>query len=374
LQAAEREAKLRNYNQIDTEPILCGLFADSGGGAALVLRNLGIPLGKIVLEVDKRLGWQPVTPGNGRPARTAAADRVLNFTLDAAVELHDDYVGTEHLLLGLFREKNGVAARVLEEMGLTEDSVRAEIVRAFPHGEDQTKTTPSRSTPAPCAFSDAEREFHLSIYRLAVDYYKPRIEKRAGVSLGEIAVWEHGQWPKHAMDEISRWSRFWLANFVWKLLFRNKLRRHLEALTSVEADEASQCIACYYQRAIYVSFGTSTPHEQAVATTVVHELSHALWEILQGKSFPAYGKSIRRFHAADVEKYKLLVEGFAVYCEQVWFLDLYPTYLRDSVQQWRLSPDTIHMRGFRQIERLVERHGLEILLEIPKRWRELDVG
>jgi hypothetical protein len=373
LQAAEREAKLRNYDQMDTEHILCGLLADSSGGAMLVLRNLGIQPGKIFLEVDKRLGWRPVTPGNGRPARTAAADRVLNFTLDAAVELRDDYIGTEHLLLGLFREKNGVAARVLVEMGLTEDSVRAEIVRAFPHGEDQTRTTPSHSAPAIGAFSDVEREFHLSIYRLAVDYYKPRIEKRTGVSLGDITVWEFANLPEHRMEEIGQQRSRCLPRALWRLLHRKRLRRYAEAFATFNVDTSRKHAACYFRHGIYVSFDSGVQHDEQVAFTVVHELSHALWETLSAASLSEllWNKPLS---PEEEENLKLFGEGFAMYCEQIWFLDLYPAYLRDCVKNRIRDPDTIYARGLRQVERLVEQHGTQFLLEIPKRWRELDVG
>jgi hypothetical protein len=290
------------------------------------------------------------------------------------VELNDDHVGTEHLLLALLREKEGIAARLLTEIGLTEDSVRAEIVRAFPHGEDQAKTTPTLRPLNACLFSDAERDFHLSIYRLAVDYYKPRIEKRSGVSLGDIAVWEFEKLPGHEMAEISRQKSRWLPYVLWRLLHGKRLSKYAEQLARSNAIAGRRYTACYFRRAIYVSFASGVQHEEEVATTVVHELSHALWETLSGVPFHAQPSGTERLRPKDRRILKLLIEGFAVYCEKAWFLDLYPGHLRESVQKRKLIPDSVYERGFLQVNRLVEKYGSEIVLEIPKRWHELNVG
>lgn len=150
------------------------------------------------------------------------------------------------------------------------------------------------------------------------------------------------------------------------------MRRYADALMTSNVDASRKYAACYFRRGIYVSFDSGVQHDEEVAATVVHELSHALWETISAASLHAHPFSNHRIRPNEQEKLKLLGEGFAVYCERVWFLDIYPAYLRDSVQNRTLDPDTIYARGLRQVNRLVEQHGPEILLEIPKRWRELD--
>lgn len=66
----------------------------------------------------------------------------------------------------------------------------------------------------------------------------------------------------------------------------------------------------------------------------------------------------------------LLTEGFATYAARRWFLDLYPFATRKAMQQLQLNPETIHYKGFRKVQELVKEHGVGILMDIPKHWRD----
>ena len=127
-------------------------------------------------------------------------------------------------------------------------------------------------------------------------------------------------------------------------------------------------MASYHRNAIYVSFSNGTrSHEFAIAFAVVHELSHALWERLADR--PLFPRP--KGNKSDREKFKLLVEGYATYAERIWFVDMYPWSVRKFANHPRTKPPGIYYEGMKRVEELVEQNGREILLEIPKRWRDL---
>jgi hypothetical protein len=78
-----------------------------------------------------------------------------------------------------------------------------------------------------------------------------------------------------------------------------------------------------------------------------------------------------RPRAKYLDDFHLFVEGFATYAERVWFLDLYPVQIRNWIKHARFDQNTIHYRGFLRVKELVERHGQEILPQIPRRWKAL---
>ena len=210
------------------------------------------------------------------------------------------------------------------------------------------------------SLGDAERKFFLGVYRSAVAAYQPRIEKKTGVALGDISVWDYSQMREHVLMQglpiIRRLRRF---------VFSRRLRRQAENLRVVCEESATKCSAAYYRNGIYVSFSSGTAHEEVVAAAVVHELAHALWERLARK--PLTWRPKRQFWG----KYKLFAEGFATYAETIWFLDLYPIAVKRAVQGAYIDPQGVHYRGMCQIEDLVRKHGQQILFEIPKRWQSM---
>ncbi|HEX6963105.1 MAG TPA: hypothetical protein VF175_14645 [Lacipirellula sp.] len=215
--------------------------------------------------------------------------------------------------------------------------------------------------------SEADNQYFLGLYRCAVSEYQPKIEKRTGVALGDIAVRDFREIDNDFMRDMERQRSSWLARLLWRSTIKSRLKQWREHLSSTHAERASACMACYVRDTIYVSF---TPglwnHEFGIAFAVVHELSHALWERLAGEPLTR-----RTAVASDCEKFELFVEGFATYAEFIWFLDAYPRSVQRTVEQALPTPGSVHYRGMKRIEQIVQQNGQHVLLEIPKRWREL---
>src|SRR3974377_745680 len=117
MQLANQEAQRFNHEDIGTEHILLGLVKEGSGVAASVLRNLDIDLRKIRLEVEKIVQSGPDMATRGKRPHTPRAKKVIEFAIEEARFLTHNWVGTEHLLLGLVREEEGVAAQVLMNLG-----------------------------------------------------------------------------------------------------------------------------------------------------------------------------------------------------------------------------------------------------------------
>ena len=147
---AQEEARRLGHNFVGTEQILLGLIGEGTGVAAKVLKSMGVNLKDARIEVEKIIGR-----GSGFVAVeipfTPRAKRVLELSLEEARQLGHNYIGTEHLLLGLIREGEGVAARVLENLGVDLSKVRTQVIRmlgetaevaagAGPQGRTKTPT------------------------------------------------------------------------------------------------------------------------------------------------------------------------------------------------------------------------------------------
>ncbi|MDR3183111.1 MAG: ATP-dependent Clp protease ATP-binding subunit, partial [Planctomycetaceae bacterium] len=138
MQLANQEAQRFNHEYVGTEHLLLGLIKEGSGVAANVLKNLDIDLRKIRHEVEKVVKSGPDTVTMGRLPQTPRAKKVLEYSMEEARNLNHNYVGTEHLLLGLLREQDGVAAQVLMNLGLKLDEVRREVLNLLGHGIDPT--------------------------------------------------------------------------------------------------------------------------------------------------------------------------------------------------------------------------------------------
>src|SRR5437762_4355451 len=135
MQLANQEAQRFNHEYIGTEHILLGLVKEGSGVAANVLKNLDIDLRKIRLEVEKIVqtgpGSEMVTMG--KLPQTPRAKKVIEYSVEEHKNLNHNSVGTEHLLLGLLREQEGVAAQVLMNLGLKLEDVREEVLNLLGH-------------------------------------------------------------------------------------------------------------------------------------------------------------------------------------------------------------------------------------------------
>src|SRR5215213_6349854 len=131
---ANQEAQRFNHEYIGTEHILLGLVKEGSGVGANVLKNLDVDLRKIRLEVEKLVQSGPDMVTMGKLPQTPRAKKVIEYSMEEARNLNHNYVGTEHILLGLLREQEGVAAQVLMNLGLKLEEVREEVLNLLGHG------------------------------------------------------------------------------------------------------------------------------------------------------------------------------------------------------------------------------------------------
>src|SRR5690349_16352545 len=158
MQLANQEAQRFNHEYIGTEHILLGLVKEGSGVAANVLKNLDIDLRKVRLEVEKLVQSGPDMVTMGKLPQTPKAKKVIEYAIEEARTLNHNYVGTEHLLLGLLREQEGVAAQVLMNLGLKLDDVREEVLNLLGHNMTDSTRAKSR-TPALDSFARDLIEF-----------------------------------------------------------------------------------------------------------------------------------------------------------------------------------------------------------------------
>jgi hypothetical protein len=128
MQLANQEAQRFNHEYIGTEHILLGLVKEGSGVAANVLKNLDIDLRKVRMEVEMIVQTGPEMVFWGKLPQTPRAKMVLEYAVEEAHNLNHNYVGTEHLLLGLLREKEGVASQVLMNLLLDVDDIREAVL------------------------------------------------------------------------------------------------------------------------------------------------------------------------------------------------------------------------------------------------------
>lgn len=133
---AQEEAINLNHDYIGTEHILIGLIKEEEGVASQVLRQLGVNVDKVVEEVERLVGkgeYQQV----GEIAFTPRAKKVLELASQEASQLKNNYIGTEHILLGLIKEGSGVAIRILADLGINLNNIYSEIMKVLMEGEAQ---------------------------------------------------------------------------------------------------------------------------------------------------------------------------------------------------------------------------------------------
>ncbi|HKX25495.1 MAG TPA: Clp protease N-terminal domain-containing protein, partial [Actinomycetota bacterium] len=125
---AQEEARMLNHNYIGTEHILLGLIHEGEGVAAKALESLGISLEAVRQQVEEIIGQGQSAP-TGHIPFTPRAKKVLELSLREALQLGHNYIGTEHILLGLIREGEGVAAQVLQKLGADLNRVRQQVIQ-----------------------------------------------------------------------------------------------------------------------------------------------------------------------------------------------------------------------------------------------------
>ncbi len=150
---ARQEAQKFNHEYIGTEHVLLGLVQEGSGVAANVLKNMSIDLEKIRHEVEKIVKTGPTSVAMGQLPFTPRAKKVLELSMEEASQLGHNYIGTEHLLLGLIRESEGIAAQVLLNLGVKLEEVREEVLEFLgadsgQHDEESESESPSGGGPS----------------------------------------------------------------------------------------------------------------------------------------------------------------------------------------------------------------------------------
>ena len=152
---AQEEARLLNHSYIGTEHILLGLIHEGEGVAAKALESLSISLDAVRAQVEEIIGQGGSSPSGHIPF-TPRAKKVLELSLREALQLGHNYIGTEHILLGLIREGEGVAAQVLVKLGADLSRVRQQVIQLLSgyqggqaKGEPQGQAGPAASGGAP---------------------------------------------------------------------------------------------------------------------------------------------------------------------------------------------------------------------------------
>ncbi len=148
LSLAQEEAQRFNHNYIGTEHILLGLVRETEGVAARVLSGLSVDLTKVRSAVEFIIG-RGERPAQGEIGLTPRAKKVVELAVDEARRMNHTYIGTEHLLIGLLREGEGVAAGVLESLGVNLEKVRAETHRILSNSGGSSSTSSRSSTRTP---------------------------------------------------------------------------------------------------------------------------------------------------------------------------------------------------------------------------------
>jgi ATP-dependent Clp protease ATP-binding subunit ClpC len=145
LTLAQEEAQRFNHNYIGTEHLLLGLVREGDGVAAKVLNNLGVELSKVRSAVEFIIGRGEKSP-TGDIGLTPRAKKVIELAVEEARRLNHSYIGTEHLLLGLVREGEGIAFGVLESLGVSLERVRTETARILSQSTPQSAASGGRTT------------------------------------------------------------------------------------------------------------------------------------------------------------------------------------------------------------------------------------
>ena len=161
---AKSEAQRLNHEYIGTEHILLGLVQEGSGVAANVLRNMGIDLKRIRAEIEKLVKGSSTMVPMGNLPFTPRAKKVLELSLEEASQLGHNYIGTEHLLLGLIKESEGIAARVLTNLGVKLEHVREEVLEFLgaPQGGEESEEGGERGSGGQAAGGGGGEESEAS--------------------------------------------------------------------------------------------------------------------------------------------------------------------------------------------------------------------
>lgn len=142
MKLANQEAQRLNHEWIGVEHVLLGLIKEGRGVAANVLKNLGVDLGMIRLESEKLVKSGPEMVTMGKLPQTPRLKKAIGYAMEEAQNMSHQYVGTEHILLGLLRDPEGLSAIILTNLGLKLEDVRSEVLALLGVIAEQSETVP----------------------------------------------------------------------------------------------------------------------------------------------------------------------------------------------------------------------------------------
>ena len=176
-----------NHNYIGTEHVLLGLIHEGEGVAAKALESLGISLETVRQQVEEIIGQGQQAPSGNIPF-TPRVKKVLELALREAQQLGHNYIGTEHILLGLIREGQGVAAQVLVKLGADLSRVRQQVIQLLHGYQREEPAAASRQSPGRAAREDRELLSRLVDQVTAMESRLSAIEHRVGTGpeVGEL--------------------------------------------------------------------------------------------------------------------------------------------------------------------------------------------
>ncbi|MCU1496545.1 MAG: NDP-hexose 4-ketoreductase, partial [Acidimicrobiales bacterium] len=181
---AQEEARLLNHNYIGTEHILLGLIHEGEGVAAKALESLGISLEAVRSQVEEIIGQGGSSPSGHIPF-TPRAKKVLELSLREALQLGHNYIGTEHILLGLIREGEGVAAQVLVKLGADLSRVRQQVIQLLSGYQGPGGSTEKAGTTAgPGGTSEQQASGSLVLDQFGRNFTQLAREKKLDPVIG----------------------------------------------------------------------------------------------------------------------------------------------------------------------------------------------
>ena len=136
---AQEEASKMNSDYVGTEHLLLGLLLEDGGVASVVLQQMNVSLSRVRAQIEKEIETDVEEFVYNEPILTPKAKRVLELAADESRRMYHNYIGTEHLLLALLREKDGLAAKTLRSMGLNLDQTRGSVMQYLGNDPDATE-------------------------------------------------------------------------------------------------------------------------------------------------------------------------------------------------------------------------------------------
>lgn len=214
MQLANQEAQRFNHEYVGTEHILLGLVKEGSGVASYVIRSFGVDLRSIRMEVEKIVTAGPDMVTMGKLPHTPRAKKVIEYAIGEASKLKHNYIGTEHILLGLLLEEEGVAAQVLRNLGINLFDVSEEVLYLLGHapkGEPlEPTTTGGQTTEWVVEVPQNQKVYEAMIQTLESKYVMPWLHGHSSSPAPAEACCDPSACPELVEEISTRTHKFWI--------------------------------------------------------------------------------------------------------------------------------------------------------------------